>query len=96
MENYSFDDLEDLACWLDQPNLPDAALSLGALDGYLVAIATHAPNLASQFWLPPIWGYAPGARIAIDPASGDRDRSLELVIQLHRAWLLRLHCPRDH
>jgi len=44
--DYDFADLEALAAWLDDPASPDGALSLPALEGYLAAIATQAPNLA--------------------------------------------------
>ena len=96
MTDYDFTDLEALAAWLDDPALPDGALSLPALEGYLVAIAIHAPNLAPQHWLPPIWGYPPGAHVPIDPQRGDRDRLVNLVIELHRDWLLHLRCRRGN
>ena len=87
MSDYDFADLEVLAASLHDPELPDGALSLPALEGYLVAIATHAPHLAPQQWLPPIWGYPAGAEITVGPPRGSRDRVLGLVIDLHRAWL---------
>ena len=96
MPDYDFTDLEALAAWLADPALPEGALSLPALEGYLVALARHAPDLTPQHWLPPIWGYPPGATIPIDPARGDRDRLLDLLVELHRDCLLHLQRRRSH
>ena len=96
MTDYDFADLEALAAWLHDPALPDGALSLPALEGYLLAIATHAPHLSPQEWLPPIWGYPAGATIPIDPQCGDRDRLLDLIVELHRDWQLHLQCRRGN
>ena len=87
MTPYTVDDFDALADWLADPKLPDQALSIGALEGYLVAVATHAPALQPDQWLPPIWGYPLGARIDVDPRHGCRERVLRLVKELHGEWL---------
>ena len=86
MTEFSFNDLKDLARWLADPSLPDGALTLPALEGYLVALATHAQALPPEQWLPPIWGLPPGAPIPA-PRTGDKARLVDLVIALHKEWV---------
>ena len=86
MTPYTVADFDALADWLTDPKLPDQALPIGALEGYLVALAIHAPTLPPDQWLPPIWGYPPGSQINVDPRHGWRDRLLRLVTELHGEW----------
>ncbi len=87
MTPYTIDDFDALADWLDDPALPDGALTIGALEGYVAALSIHAPTLPPDRWLPPIWGFAPGTPISVDPRHGCRERLLGLVIALHSEWL---------
>jgi Uncharacterised protein family (UPF0149) len=87
MTPYTVDDFDALADWLADSALPDGALSIEALEGYLVAVATHAPTLRPDQWLPPIWGYPPGSRIDVEPRHGSRERLLGLVLALHSEWM---------
>lgn len=93
MLDYDLDDFDALARWLNQPDLPDGALGIVALEGYLAAIATHAPHLPPEHWLPPIWGFPPGAAVTVEPRFGNRERLVALVIALHEDWLQHWSAP---
>jgi uncharacterized protein len=48
-------DIEALEEYLLSPDLPDEALLLSGLDGYLTAIAVSPQPIPSEEWLPEIW-----------------------------------------
>lgn len=92
MTPYTVADFDALADWLTDPKLPAQALPIGALEGYLVALAIHAPTLPPDQWLPTIWGYSPGSRINVEPRHRSRERLLDLVMALYTECLQAHQC----
>ena len=73
--------LDRLAAFLESPDLDDGVMTLPELDGFLTALAIGPVPVATEEWLPLIWGEEA-------PAFADDDEAKAIQSGLHtRTWL---------